>query len=672
MKIIHKSNIVEDFHGTKVADPYRWLEDATSKETIAWSEEQNRKSAEYFSHSPNAEEDRKRLTDLWDYPKHFVPKKVKNILFYQKNDGLQNQAILYQFVDGEESIVLDPNLLSDDGTVALSNYSISKHANYMAYAVSVHGSDWQNILVKDLTTKKDLEDKIEWVKFTSIAWLPDESGFYYSKLPEPGTVAPEDESKYNKVYFHKLNTPQSEDQLVFAHPTNKELMFYPFISDDENYLCLNVHLGTATENAFYVKKLADNSPFVYLLDELDASYEYVTNEGELFYFQTNLQAPNGRIVSLNIEQTELAFQEVVPEQNNLLDGIKYIAGKFVIAYLQDAHHQLHLYGIDGEYLREIKLPVIGSLTNITGNVTDSEIYFGLTSFLTPTVVYHYEVEKDELSVFAQSELNFDPSLYETRQVFYPSKDGTKVPMFITCKKDIVLNGENPVILYGYGGFNINMTPAFSPAYLRWLEKGGVYAVANLRGGTEYGEEWHRGGMLENKQNVFDDFSSAGEWLIDNNYTRKGKLSIMGGSNGGLLVAASMVQRPDLFGAVICRVPVIDMLRYHKFTVGRYWIPEYGDPSIPEHFQFLYAYSPLHNIKEGVLYPPVLIATAESDDRVVPAHAKKFAATLLEKANPNSKVLLRLESKAGHGHGKPTSKIIDEWVDFFAFLDKELC
>ncbi|MUK89418.1 prolyl oligopeptidase family serine peptidase [Ornithinibacillus sp. L9] len=664
-----KDNIIEDFHGTKVADPYRWLENPASKESIEWSNLMKEECDTYFSKTTSREVDKNRLEELWNFPKYFVPKKVKSKLYFQKNDGLQNQAILY---NEDDQVLIDPNQLSDDGTVAMTNFAFSNDGQFVAYATSTHGSDWQEIRIRKVDRGEDLDDQIQHVKFTNIAWSPDNSGFYYSKFPEPGSVAKEDESNFNKVYFHKLGTNQEEDILIHEQPEEKELMFSPTISEDEKYLCLYVMLGTATENRFYLKKLDSNGEMIHLLDDQDAEYIYVTNKDNIFYFKTDLDAPNGKIIAIDLDNPAREnWRDIVPEQTDVIDHVQYINDKLVIAFLHDAHHQLHVYSINGEYLHQINLPVLGSLTNMTRSKEDNEIYFGITSFLHPTIVYQYQLGDQNLSVFAESQLPIETSAFETKQVFYTSKDGTKVPMYITHHKEVQLDGENPVILYGYGGFNISMTPSFNPAILRWLEKGGVYAVANLRGGTEYGEDWHKSGMLENKQNVFDDFISAGEWLIDNNYTKKEKLSIMGGSNGGLLVAACMVQRPDLFGAVICRVPVIDMLRYHKFTIGRYWIPEYGSADNPEQFPYLYAYSPLHNIKEGQKYPPVLIATAESDDRVVPAHAKKFAATLLEKADKESTIILRLESKAGHGLGKPTSKIIDEWVDFYAFLDKEL-
>ncbi|WP_047981503.1 prolyl oligopeptidase family serine peptidase [Ornithinibacillus contaminans] len=672
MTTIKKDTIVEDYHGTKVRDPYRWLEDPDSDQSIEWGNWMKQRSDTYFSETTTRDTDRKRLEELWNFPKYFVLKQINDLLYYQKNDGLQNQAILFQKDGDTETVVLDPNTLSEDGTVAMTNFSFSKDGKYLAYATSTHGSDWQEIRVRDLETSQDLEDHIQYVKFTSITWAPDSSGFFYSRFPEPGTVLPEDESNFNKVFFHQLGAIQDADQLIHEQPEDKELMFSTFLSDDDKYLCLYVFLGTATENRFYIRPINSNAPFTRLLNQADAEYLYVTNKDDVFYFKTDLNTPNGKIIAIDLANPDSSnWKEVIPEQADVIDFVLFLQDKLVIALLHDAHHQLHVYDIDGAYSHPIKLPILGSITDMTRSKETNEIYFGVTSFLSPTIVFNYKMESKELQVFAESEIPFDTSLYVTEQVFYTSKDGTRVPMFVTHRKGLTLHGENPVILYGYGGFNVNMTPSFNPAVLRWIEKGGIYAVAVLRGGTEYGEEWHRAGMLENKQNVFDDFIAAGEWLISNNYTKKEKLSIMGGSNGGLLVAACMVQRPDLYGAVICRVPVIDMLRYHKFTIGRYWIPEYGSADNPAQFPFLYAYSPLHNIQEGVKYPPVLIATAESDDRVVPAHAKKFAATLMEKADKASTIVLRLEAKAGHGLGKPTAKVIEEWVDFYAFLEKEL-
>lgn len=663
------SGVIEDFHGTKVADPYRWLEDTSLVETKQWEEEMAAESAAYFTETESSKKDRERLTELWNFPKYFVPKKVNNKLFYLKNDGLQNQAILYVKQNNEEHIVIDPNTLTDDGTVAMTNYVFNSDGTLVAYATSRNGSDWQEIKVRNTETGEDLVDFIQHVKFTNIAWSPDDSGFFYSRFPEPGTDA--EEGTHNKVYFHKLGTNQAEDTLVHEQPEDKDLMFSASLSQDKKYIMLHVYFGTASENRFYLKELDSDGPFVRLLDEQNAEYTYITNDGTQFYFHTDLDAPKGRIISIDVENpAKENWVEVLPEQELVVERIKFLNDQFIVVFLKHAYHVIHLFNRDGSFDKEIELPVIGSLTDITVNKDEGEIYFGFTSFLHPTVVYNYHVVNGELRLDAQSDIAFDVEGYETTQVFYPSKDGTKIPMFLTHKKGLELDGENPVMLYGYGGFNVSITPSFNPAILRWLEKGGVYAVANLRGGNEYGEEWHRAGMLENKQNVFDDFITAGEWLIANKYTSTPKLSIMGGSNGGLLVAACMVQRPDLFGAVLCRVPVIDMLRYHKFTIGKYWIPEYGNAENPEQFPFMYAYSPLHNVKDGEKYPSILIATADSDDRVVPAHAKKFTATLKEKADKSSTVILRLEKKAGHGLGKPTSKLIGEWVDFYAFLEKE--
>ncbi|GAA0470655.1 prolyl oligopeptidase family serine peptidase [Alkalibacillus silvisoli] len=671
MTVIKKSNVVEDFHGTKVEDPYRWLEDSNSEDTLKWVEEMDEQSEAYFKGAPSKEKDRERLTELWNYPKFFVPTRVKDKLFYQKNDGLQNQAVLYVLDEDGESKVIDPNDLSNDGTVAMTNFSSSQEGHLLAYATSSQGSDWQEVYVKDLKSGEVLSDHLKWVKFTTLEWAPDDSGFFYSRFPNPEIISEDEHGQYHKVYFHRIGTDQSEDELIYERSDAKDYMFIPFVTTDGEYICIYSKQGTAAQNLFFVKELDSKTDFHRLLDEGDAQYTYIHNEGSRFYFKTNLAAPKGRIICIDLNQPEREnWEEIISEQNDLMHAVKFINGQFVVAFLHDAHHQLQVYNFDGTESHHIEVPLLGSITDLTGNHDQSEMFFGMTSYLSPTVVYQYDLNTNELSIFAESELAVETSQFETTQVFYSSKDGMSIPMFITKHKDLPLDGENPVILYGYGGFNISLPPSFNPAILRWLEKGGVYAVANLRGGSEYGEKWHEAGMLENKQNVFDDFIAAGEYLIEKKYTKKEKLSIMGGSNGGLLVSACMVQRPDLFGAVICRVPVIDMLRYHKFTIGKFWIPEYGSAENEEHFPFLYKYSPLHNVKVGVNYPPVLIATAASDDRVVPAHAKKFHATLLEKS-PDTKSILRLESKAGHGLGKPTSKLIEEWVDFYAFLEREL-
>ena len=498
---------------------------------------------------------------------------------------------------------------------------------------------------------------IHWCKFSSVAWKHNNGGFFYNRFPAPGTVPEEDQNNFNRVYWHTLDTPQEADQLIYEDAENKELGFDPFISNDGQYLLLRVWNGTDPCNRIYYREAESEQPFVYLLDEADAMYDFIGNNGPVFYFHTNLDAPRGRVIAVDIRQPGRShWQELIPQQDDVLDFVLIVNQQFVVAYMHDAHHRVKRYDLAGNALGEILLPALGSIIGIAGRPEQRELFLNFTSFLYPPTVFRYDFSDDILTLFHGPEVSFDARQYETQQVFYASKDGTRVPMFLTHKKGLKLDGNNPTLLYAYGGFDVSLTPSFSTSALFWIESGGIYALANLRGGGEYGEEWHQAGMLEKKQNVFDDFISAAEWLIDNHYTSTQKLAIEGGSNGGLLVAACMVQRPDLYGAVLCHVPVIDMLRYHKFTVGRYWVPEYGNAEAnAEHFRFMYAYSPLHNVHKGVSYPPTLILSADTDDRVVPAHAKKFAATLQAANSGEHPILLRVETKAGHGFGKPTAK-----------------
>ncbi len=665
-------DVVDDYHGTKVADPYRWLEDPDSDETIAWVTAENELTAA-FVNTPARKIIKERLTARWNYPKYGLPFKEGDRYYFWKNDGLQNQSVLYmqKTLNAEPVAVLDPNTFSEDGTVSVSTAAFSEDGTLLAYGRSESGSDWSPLRIRNIDSGKEYDEVLDYCKFSGVAWMPDNSGFYYDRYPDPATVAPEDRNNYNRVYWHTLGTPQSEDKLVYERPDNKELGFNAAITDDSLYLGLYVYHGTDHRNRVYYRRLDSDGEFIRLLDDADAGYYFIDNTGPVFYFQTDLDAPRGRIIAIDITKPEREnWREIIPEQEDVLSFVSTVNNQLLVAYMHDAHHLLKLYNLDGSFVREIKLPTIGSIRGLSGKRNDTEMFISFTSFLYPTTAFRYDFKSGEMTLFRRSEIDFDPSGYETKQVFYTSKDGTRVPMFITHKKGLVLGGNNPTLLSGYGGFNISMTPYFSTSRTIWMENGGVFALACIRGGNEYGEAWHEAGMLGNKQNVFDDFIAAGEWLIKNRYTNSSRLAIWGGSNGGLLVAACMVQRPELFGAVICGVPVIDMLRYHKFTVGRFWVPEYGNAEAdPEHFKFLYAYSPLHHIKQGVSHPATLITTADTDDRVVPAHGKKFAAALQAADSGENPILLRVETKAGHGGGKPTSKIIEELADEYAFLFK---
>jgi prolyl oligopeptidase len=666
-----KGDIVEDYHGTKIADPYRWLEDPQSEETKAWVEEQNEVTFEYLKSIPYREQIRERLTDLWDYPKYSAPYKKGGRYFFSKNDGLQNQSVLYmqETLESEPVPVLDPNTFSADGTVALTGSSFSEDGLLLAYGTSSSGSDWQENRIRRIDDGSDYPEVIRWCRFANVAWRHDNTGFFYNRWPQPGTVPEEESSMYSRVYWHTLGTQQEEDTLVYERPDEKELSFSPAITDDGAYLVLTVWHGTDSENRLYYREVDSDGPFVRLLDKADAMYSVVGNNGPVFYIHTDLDAPRGRIIAIDLRTPEREhWRELVPQQDDVIAFVSMINQQFVVTYMHDAHHQMLIYNLDGSVDHEISLPTLGSVVEISGEPEDTEMFVSFTSYLFPPTTYHYDFPSSVLTLFRRPEILFDPDNYETEEVFYPSKDGTRIPLFLTYKKGLQLNGNNPTFLYGYGGFNISLTPNFAVSRLLWLERGGIFALANLRGGNEYGEEWHKAGMLEKKQNVFDDFIAAGEWLIAHKYTSTPKLAINGGSNGGLLVSACMVQCPDLYGAVVCAVPVIDMLRYHKFTIGRFWTGEFGNAEAdPEQFKFMYAYSPLHNIKDGVAYPATLILSADTDDRVVPAHAKKFTARLQEANGGPNPILLRIETKAGHGLGKPTAKVIEELTDMYAFL-----
>ncbi|EGJ35446.1 MULTISPECIES: prolyl oligopeptidase family serine peptidase [Moorena] len=671
-----KADQVDDYHGTLVADPYRWLEDPDSEETKAWVEAQNQVTFGYLSEIPTRETLKQRITKLWNYEKYSTPFKKGDRYFYFKNDGLQNQSVLYTLtsLDAEPTLLLDPNSLSEDGTVALSGLAFSKDGKLLAYGLSRSGSDWQEWQVREVETGLDLSDQIKWVKFSGASWTDDNQGFFYSRFDEPNEATKlEDLNYYQKLYYHKLGTPQSEDSLIYERPDQKEWGFSGQVTEDGNYLIITVFLGTDPKNLVFYKNLQDpDSPVVELINEFDASYSFIGNDQSVFWFRTDLDAPRSRVIAIDTNHPAQAqWQEVIPQADETLEGVGLLNNQFVADYLKDAHSSIKIFDLDGSFVREVELPGIGSVGGFNGLRYDTETFYSYTSFTTPATIYRYDMVSGESTIFRQPQVDFNPDDYETKQVFYPSKDGTQVPMFITHKKGLPLDSNNPTYLYGYGGFNISITPNFSISNLVWMEMGGVYAVANLRGGGEYGEDWHQSGTKLNKQNVFDDFIGAAEWLIGAQYTSPQKLAIAGGSNGGLLVGACMTQRPDLFGAALPAVGVLDMLRFHKFTIGWAWCSDYGSPDNPEEFKALYAYSPLHNLKPGTAYPPTLITTADHDDRVVPAHSFKFAAALQEAHEGEQPVLIRIETKAGHGAGKPTSKIIEEIADKWAFLVRRL-
>ena len=660
------------YHGIEVQDPYRWLENPDSESTINWVAAQNEVTFSYLNSISAKEKIQQRLTQLWDYEKYSSPFKRGQRYFYFKNDGLQNQSVLYTLESLEETgeVLLDPNSLSEDGTVALSGLSISDDGQWLAYGLSTAGSDWVEYRVRNINTKEDSSDRLKWIKFSGTSWTKDNQGFYYSRYDEPNEQTKlEDVNYYQKLYYHRLGTEQVEDTLIYHRPDQKEWGFDGSVTEDGKYLIISVWQGTDRKNLVFYQDLSQpESEVVELIGEFEASYGVIENDGDTLWVRTDLDAPRGRVIAIDLNNSDRTnWLEIIPEAAETLRGVGLLNNQFVTNYLKDARSQINIYDLDGTLVREVELPGIGSAGGFGGKRYDRETFYTFTSFTTPATIYRYDMETGESKLFRQPQVDFDPNEYQTQQVFYPSKDGTKIPMFITHKKGIELDGNNPTYLYAYGGFNISLTPSFSISNLVWLEMGGIYAVPNLRGGGEYGEAWHQAGMKDKKQNVFDDFIAAAQWLIDNKYTSKKKLAIAGGSNGGLLVGACMSQRPDLFAAAIPAVGVLDMLRFHKFTIGWAWCPEYGDPDNEDDFKTLYAYSPLHNLKEGTEYPATMITTADHDDRVVPAHSFKFAAALQAAHKGDNPVLIRIETKAGHGAGKPTSKIIEEAADKWAFL-----
>jgi prolyl oligopeptidase len=667
---------IDDYHGVKVADPYRWLEDVDAADTKAWVEAENRVTFGFLERIPERATLRERLTKLWNYERYGTPFRKAGRYFFFKNDGLQNQAVLYQqaSLNAAPSVLIDPNTLSSDGTVALATTEVSEDGKYLAYAIAASGSDWNEVKVRDVATATDMTDQLRWIKFSGLSWSHDHRGFFYSRYPQPSGDTLTGVNHDHKLYYHELGTDQAKDVLVYERPDHPDWGVDGHVTEDGRYLILTLWLGTDRRNRVYFKDLGAGprpdlaAAAVPLLDQFDAGYTFVGNDGPVFYFWTDGDAPRGRLIAIDTRRPEPAqWRTVIPQDADVLQSVQMVNNTFVASYLHDAHSRVRLVALDGRALGEVEFPTIGSVGAISGERRDKDMFYSFTSFLYPTTIFRYDFATARSEVFKAPRLDFDPSRYETKQVFYPSKDGTRVPMFIVHRKGLVLDGSNPTYLYGYGGFNISLTPSFSVGNLVWLEMGGVFAQPSLRGGAEYGEDWHQAGMLSHKQNVFDDFIAAAEYLIREKYTSTPKLAIGGGSNGGLLVGAAMTQRPELFGAALPAVGVMDMLRFHKFTIGWAWVTEYGSADSASQFPFLRAYSPLHNLKPGTAYPPTLITTADHDDRVVPGHSFKFAAALQAAQGGAAPVLIRIETKAGHGAGKPTSKIIEEQADRWAFL-----
>jgi prolyl oligopeptidase len=669
------SDQVDDYHGTKVADPYRWLEDTDSAETHAWVEAENKLTFGYLDQIPYRQAIHDRLTKLWNYERFTTPSQHGGRYFFQHNTGLQQQNVVLvaESLNAEPRVLLDPNTLSSDGTVALASAAVSDDGKLMAYGLATSGSDWNEWHVRDIDTGKDLSDDLKWLKFSSASWSKDNKGFYYSRYDEPKGAALRDTNYFQKLYYHRLGTAQSDDKLIYERPDHKEMMFSGDVSDDGHYLIITVAQDTSPKNRLYYKDLTQSdSPVVKLLDDFDAQYVFIDNDGPVFWLRTDFDAPRGRLISIDIRHPERGnWKTLVAQGADKLEFANTVNNSFFLSYLKDARTEVRVHDLNGAFVRNVDLPGIGTAAGFGGKRKDKETFYAFTSFISPATVYRYDPQAGKSSVYRQPKVDFDPDRYETKQVFYHSKDGTRVPMFLTYKKGIKLDGENPTLLYAYGGFDISLTPFFSVPNLVWLEMGGIYAQPNLRGGGEYGEEWHQAGMKLKKQNVFDDFIAAAEWLIANKYTSTPKLAIRGGSNGGLLIGACETQRPDLFGAALPEVGVMDMLRYHKFTIGWAWTSDYGSSDNAEEFKALYAYSPLHNLKPGTKYPPTLIATSDHDDRVVPGHSFKFAATIqADQAGP-APVLIRIETKAGHGAGKSITKLIDETADTWAFVGRNL-
>ena len=660
------SSVTDDYHGNEIADPYRWLEDDNSDETAAWVASQNDVTFDYLAQIPFRDKVKERLAQLWDYEKYSSPFKEAGQYYYFKNDGLQNQSVLYRMNEGSaDEIVIDPNKFSDDGTTSLAGLSFSKSGRYLAYMISEGGSDWRKAFVMDLNDGSLLEDELQWIKFSGISWAGD--GFFYSRYPvsdEGDELSGKNE--FHSLYYHKLGDDQSKDELIYRNNEHPQRNVYAQTTEDEKWLVINESESTSG-NSMLIKDLSNPSSKIQtIVDNFENDYFLVESDGDEIIIQTNAGAPKQKLVKLNAKRPQSGMTDFVPEDEDVLQTVSTAGGKIFAEYLHNASSKVKVFDFDGKYLEDLTLPGIGNIGGISGKRDDSEAFFSFSSYTIPTSIYTLNTDQLEYEVFKQPDIDFDMAGYTTEQVWFESYDGTKVPMFLTYKKGLEKDGSNPTMLYGYGGFNISLTPNFSVAVLPLLENGGIFAVANLRGGGEFGKEWHKSGTKDQKQNVFDDFQSAAEYLIREKYTSSEKLAIRGGSNGGLLVGACMTQRPDLYAVAFPAVGVLDMLRYHQFTIGWAWATDYGRSDNPEDFNYLIKYSPLHNVQQAA-YPATMITTADHDDRVVPAHSFKFASELQHQHSGENPVLIRVETSAGHGAGKPTSKIIEEQADIYSFM-----
>lgn len=672
----------DEYFGTKVADPYVWLEEDVreSEDVEQWVTDQNKVTYGYIKQLPFREEIQARLTKLWDYEKYGAPFKRGGRYYYYKNDGLQNQSVLYQLdsLEGESSVLMDPNQWSEDGTVALGGLAFSDDGKYVAYGIQKSGSDWRTWHVMDIATKEKLEDEIEWVKFGGADWSKDSKGFFYNRYDEPKEGEEfQSLNKNQKVFYHRIGDSQADDILIHEDPANPDWGFGPEVSEDGKYLVVTVWVGTDNRyRVLYAKldgEVTKRPQLTELIDNFENEYSFMGNEGSKFYFKSDVKAPKKCILVIDVEHPEKEnWKTIVPEADEAMESAGMVGDYIVVEYLKDAKSQVKLFDLDGKFVREVEFPGIGTASGFGGKRTHDTTFYSFSSFNRPPSIYKYDLKSGESTLFREAQVDFDPTRYDVSQIFYESKDGTSVPMFIAHKKGLELNGRNPTLLYGYGGFDISLTPGFSISRLQWMEMGGIFAMPNLRGGGEYGKAWHKAGTKTNKQNVFDDFIAAAEWLIENKYTSPNHLAIQGGSNGGLLVGACMTQRPELYGACLPAVGVMDMLKFQNWTAGRFWVDDYGSSQASkEEFDALYAYSPYHNLKDGTAYPPTMVTTSDHDDRVVPGHSFKFAARLQAAQTGVNPTLIRIETKAGHGAGKPTSKIIEQIADQWAFLVKHL-